>query len=299
MREGYDADDAYMMVEDEFYTVAQSNTAHLHHAEYKRLMRKAQNATPKPLPELSSGMSSDVRQKLRRAQLEQKQKAALCGLGTTARSVVGEEDDLIDETRVDDPWSGTSLAGLMAEGSQTRTSLVGLERVSSTTRAARGYSKGQTAGRSPDVQQQKQRLNSTTTRTGSGYNHGYHARGQISLADAAEDDDDARFAKKRKTEPEDKPVRRPDQDKTPVKVAPSGTKAPQARRIKRSLIDDLEDDLSDPPIYEPPPSLPSQRPKTSASTSRLTKVKRESPDDQKKKKDRRSRLDEVPVFMIS
>ncbi|RMZ90288.1 hypothetical protein DV736_g2469, partial [Chaetothyriales sp. CBS 134916] len=46
MQEGYDADDIWMMVEDEFQTLAHSFTRHLHHAEYKRLMIKAKHDAP-------------------------------------------------------------------------------------------------------------------------------------------------------------------------------------------------------------------------------------------------------------
>ncbi|PNS18427.1 hypothetical protein CAC42_6244 [Sphaceloma murrayae] len=41
MREGYSADDIYMMVEDEFMSTAQQFTQHLHRAEYKRLQKQA------------------------------------------------------------------------------------------------------------------------------------------------------------------------------------------------------------------------------------------------------------------
>ncbi|KAF4549169.1 Hypothetical protein D9617_23g005840 [Elsinoe fawcettii] len=41
IREGYSADDIYMMVEDEFLSTAQLYTQHLHHAEYQRLKKLA------------------------------------------------------------------------------------------------------------------------------------------------------------------------------------------------------------------------------------------------------------------
>ena len=44
MMSGYDQDDIYMMVEDEFQSVAQEFTRHLHRAEYRRLRARAKEA---------------------------------------------------------------------------------------------------------------------------------------------------------------------------------------------------------------------------------------------------------------
>src|ERR1700760_3691392 len=41
MIDGYDADDGWRMVEDEFFLTARRFTAHLHQAEYKRLNKLA------------------------------------------------------------------------------------------------------------------------------------------------------------------------------------------------------------------------------------------------------------------
>ncbi|KIX04425.1 uncharacterized protein Z518_05293 [Rhinocladiella mackenziei CBS 650.93] len=133
MREGYDGDDIYVMVEDEFYTIAQSYTAHLHHAEYKRLVKQAREAAPKALPEPTSPMSNEAKKRLQMATLQKKQKDTLHQvLGKTSV----EEDE---EDNVIDLWSGTSLAPLMTSNTQERTSLIGLERMSSSTRAGLGY----------------------------------------------------------------------------------------------------------------------------------------------------------------
>ena len=50
-----------------------------------------------------------------------------------------------EEDKVDDPWRGTALAGLIALGSQERPSLKGLEKMPSSTRAAQGFSKAEAA----------------------------------------------------------------------------------------------------------------------------------------------------------
>ncbi|KIW97838.1 uncharacterized protein Z519_01422 [Cladophialophora bantiana CBS 173.52] len=138
MREGYDGDDIYIMVEDEFQTVAQAYTAHLHHAEYKRLVKQAREAAPKALPEPTSRMAEKTKRRLRSAALHNKQKETL-------RRVAGNstlEDDE-DEDKITDLWSGTSLAPLMARSGQQKMSLVGLEGISSTTKAGMGLARSQ------------------------------------------------------------------------------------------------------------------------------------------------------------
>ncbi|KAK5224725.1 hypothetical protein LTR72_004506 [Exophiala xenobiotica] len=135
MHEGYEADDIYIMVEDEFYTVAQTYTAHLHLAEYKRLVKQAREAPPKALPEPKSPMSRQAKQRLKSDALQLKQKDALQKvLGSTMEAEEEEEED-----KVADLWSGTSLAPLMAGGNQEKTSLLGLERMSSNTKAGMGF----------------------------------------------------------------------------------------------------------------------------------------------------------------
>jgi len=138
MLEGYNADDAYIMVEDEFQAVAQAFTARLHQAEYKRLMRKAKEAPPKELPEPAPGMSIETKKQLERSRLLERQRSSLQDVTNGG----AEEEDLDDE-KVDDPWSGTHLAGLMGGSRQSKTSLVGLERMTSNTRAAQGFGRGE------------------------------------------------------------------------------------------------------------------------------------------------------------
>jgi hypothetical protein len=139
MREGFENDDIWMMVEDEFQSLAQSFTAHLHRAEYKRLMKKAKEAPPRSLPEPASPISKETQRKLQRRALVDKQNTALQSV-TAASRIDGLSDDQ-EEDKVEDPWRGTALAGLMALGSQEKTSLKGLEKLPSSTRAAQGFSK--------------------------------------------------------------------------------------------------------------------------------------------------------------
>lgn len=133
MRKGYDDDDVYIMVEDEFQSLAQSYTAHLHEAEYLRVKREARSKR-KELPEPTSPMSKEAKRRLQSAALQKKQAEVL-------DQTAGKSPTEQDEDRTADLFSGTSLAPLMAQSSQQKRSLVGLERVQSTTRAGLGYSR--------------------------------------------------------------------------------------------------------------------------------------------------------------
>jgi hypothetical protein len=142
MIEGYEDDDIWMMVEDEFQTLANSFTAHLHHAEYKRLMKRARDAPRKQPPEPTSPMSKETKRKLQRAELEKKQQDVLNRVASRAR-VDDTAEDAEEEDKVEDPWRNTTLAGLMAVGSQEKKSLKGLEKLPSSTRASKGFSKAE------------------------------------------------------------------------------------------------------------------------------------------------------------
>src|SRR4051812_120277 len=77
MHEGYDADDIFMIVEDEFQSVAQSFTHHLHHAEYVRMMKKARTASP-PTPAIPlNGIRAETRNKLEAKNLSSRQNKAV------------------------------------------------------------------------------------------------------------------------------------------------------------------------------------------------------------------------------
>jgi hypothetical protein len=141
MREGYDNDDIYIMVEDEFHSMAQNFTNHLHHAEYERLKKKAKDMAP-PTFQPTAHMRIEARKKLEARALRARQKDALGNL-TNGVSLSADED-----SEQDDPWLGTSLAGLMTDvNNQKKTALVGLEKVQSSTRASKGFGRG--IGNSP------------------------------------------------------------------------------------------------------------------------------------------------------
>jgi len=145
MHEGYDADDIFMIVEDEFQTVAQSFTHHLHHAEYVRMKKKARTAPPPTSTILLNGMRAETRNKLEAKDLSSRQNRAIKDMIGVSGLASPEEEE---EEKTNDPWQGTSLAGLMSkDGTQSRTALVGLAQIPSSTRAARGFGRGEAESR--------------------------------------------------------------------------------------------------------------------------------------------------------
>ena len=160
MHEGLDADDIYVMVEDEFYATAKTFTQHLHHAEYQRLKNSAKmrnasalNNIMRPTDSITA-MREETKKKKEAESKAMKHKAALEKIkaqGGSKRLRTGDSDDESDLEAVtpDDPWVGTNLQSLMVNPRKNGTSLTGLDRIKSSTRAAAGYSKPN--HRSPQV----------------------------------------------------------------------------------------------------------------------------------------------------
>ncbi|RMD42708.1 hypothetical protein DV735_g2434, partial [Chaetothyriales sp. CBS 134920] len=141
MRAGYDADDIWMMVEDEFETLAHSFTRHLHHAEYRRLMQKAkQDAAQRKSHQL---LPDDDQHPAKRRMLERNALSALQQdsldrilLGSNKAGNNNSNNNNSRHRNAQDPWRGTSLQGLMATGNQQqRRSLKGLDRMPSSTQS--------------------------------------------------------------------------------------------------------------------------------------------------------------------
>ena len=147
MRPGYDADDLYRMVEDEFYDIAQKYTSHLHYAEYQRLKTQTkQSAFQKTLAmkrPVDGKTVLDMATKKKQEAVEQANRTnqAVKNLTSKARNNAGtdeESEDLVEEADRD-PWVGTSLHGLMSGEPRKSTALVGLDGVRSHTKAAKGF----------------------------------------------------------------------------------------------------------------------------------------------------------------
>ncbi|KAL8931546.1 MAG: hypothetical protein Q9211_006882 [Gyalolechia sp. 1 TL-2023] len=179
MHEGLSHDDIYIMVEDEFLATAQLFTSHLHHAEYVRLKNaaKARNAalsnTARPTDSITAMRVETMKKKQAEARAG-KNKSALDEMKANARENIAVNDNHTDEEEEESdaekaPWVGTSLQGLMAPAArkQNLTSLSGLHRTKSSTRAAKGYSKPDDSQQSPSQRDSYQVGRSTTSRPSS------------------------------------------------------------------------------------------------------------------------------------
>jgi hypothetical protein len=132
MREGFEADDIWMMVEDEFNEVAKAFSAHLHQAAYERRVKAAKEAPPKSPPVPASPMSKATKRRLGQDMLHARQAASLTSIGIEREAAHSHEPD-------DDPWRGTYLSPLVSAGNQRKVSLKGLDRIPSFSRAAQGF----------------------------------------------------------------------------------------------------------------------------------------------------------------
>ena len=140
MRDGLDKDDIYVMVEDEFLSTAKTFTRHLHHAEYRRLKAVARlrnasvsNGLSRPV-DGTTMMSLELRKRKERETILGKQRAILKS-GNNAGS-----DREMEDSRDEDLWKGTNLSSLMSPSKWQNKALLGLDGLSSSTRAAAGYS---------------------------------------------------------------------------------------------------------------------------------------------------------------
>lgn len=151
MLDGLDQDDIYIMVEDEFHTIARTFTQHLHHAEYVRLKNLARSRNASTASKISRPVDSitairaETKKKKEAELREAKNKTALEQLKSTARARIlsSEDSDLSEpEDKDEGHWKGTPLQGLMTTSPhKNHTSLTGLQSIKSTTRAAAGFSK--------------------------------------------------------------------------------------------------------------------------------------------------------------
>lgn len=143
--EGLDHDDAWIMVEDEFYAVAQSFTQHLHYAEYLRRKKEAKAQGADAIRELErptdgrTTIPGNLQRRKDAEALAARQKAGLEQI-SGHEDKDGDEDEDEDET---DTWAGTHLQGFITSPRKMR-SLLSAHGLKSSTRAAAGF--GQAAG---------------------------------------------------------------------------------------------------------------------------------------------------------
>jgi hypothetical protein len=140
MVEGMEDDDKYRMVEDEFLTIAQSFTVHLHAAEYKRQQKMARTRNAETISSISrpvtGKMPDQTKRKLEAIERAKSQKTIVESL--VGKKAAGAElsDDSDDDTGL--PYFGTSLHGLMDSPSRKKASLKKIS-ATVTTRAAAGF----------------------------------------------------------------------------------------------------------------------------------------------------------------
>ena len=130
MIDGFDADDGWRLVEDEFETTARLFTRHLHQAEYQRQKDLARTRNQSTVDAIAGLAHDDDNANITRAVTHENTKVN----GQRAHATHGRNDDpLLSDPR---------LAGLMSS-KRTAAPLSKIDALHSTSRAAYGFSKGQ------------------------------------------------------------------------------------------------------------------------------------------------------------
>jgi hypothetical protein len=138
MVEGMENDDKWRMVEDEFLTVAQTFTVHLHAAEYKRQQKMVKSRNADTINSISrpvtGKMPEHTKRKLEAVARAKNQKSAV---EEVAFRKAEDDDDSDDGGGL--PYFGTTLHGLMDSPRKKATSLAKSGTIIATTRAAAGF----------------------------------------------------------------------------------------------------------------------------------------------------------------
>lgn len=140
MRDGLENDDKYRLVEDEFLSIAQKFTVHLHAAEYKKQQKMVQSQNAQTIKSISRpavGVMPDHTKRRKEAD----------GRAETQRKVLGgmlEKADKTDKSDDSDsadglPYIGTTLHGLMDSPRRRGILLSKFAPVTTQTRSAAGY----------------------------------------------------------------------------------------------------------------------------------------------------------------
>ena len=142
MREGLDADDIYILVEDDFLATARLFTAHIHHAEYTRLKRQARSRRAGAMPErprpVDARPPASPQAKAMRAQSAERKKTEQAQRpDVTAK----EPKEKKASAGMEDLWKGSELHGLLTGQSQAPQPLKIPRGAPPKTRAAAGFSR--------------------------------------------------------------------------------------------------------------------------------------------------------------
>ncbi|KFX93468.1 hypothetical protein O988_06817 [Pseudogymnoascus sp. VKM F-3808] len=146
MIDGFNNDDRYRMVEDEFLDVAKEFTQHLHTAEYLRMKNNARAQNAATINSISrpvtTKMGGQTRRKVESVARAKKQADAIKDIhGDQPREELEGDSD-----ESQGPWLGTALHGLMERPRASAMPLTDISGFSSTSKAAAGY-KGSSVGR--------------------------------------------------------------------------------------------------------------------------------------------------------
>lgn len=302
-----------MMVEDEFYAVAQRFTQHLHYAEYVRRTKEVKSQNAARIPDIArptdgiTPMSEETKKKKEAEALAARQKAGMEQVQETTGHREGSDDN--DDDDDDDMWAGTSLHDLMTSPRKAR-SLVGDTRgIKSATRAAAGY-----------VQTSQNSVTTAGPLSSSPLGHRQQERQHQVVLDetASEDDDDLDIQPtitfKRTVHDINTPKTEPKTERSnissiaPTKSIPANNstrnseKANQTPSInarnktqavfnprKKLLFDDFDE------LPEPKSNISMQAQKSKSSSIASTPNGSRSGDNKESKK---SRLNEVPMFLL-
>ncbi|CAG8034057.1 unnamed protein product [Penicillium salamii] len=133
---GLHRDDRWVMVEDEFYAVAQTYTQHLHYAEYVRRRKEVKENHGIPAEDIER--PTDDRTPLPQRVETQRELNTLRERQTSGLAHLVEERSNEVEGDDDELWVGTHLHGFMSSPRKSR-SLAGHQIPKSSTRAAAGF----------------------------------------------------------------------------------------------------------------------------------------------------------------
>ena len=313
------------MVEDEFYAVAQTFTQHMHYAEYVRRTKeaKAQNAAriqdiAQPTDGVSS-LHSETRKKKEAEALAARQKEGL-GQLEDGNGDGGDAEKSGGLERGEESWAGTSLYDLMMSPRKAR-SLVGSRGIKSSTRAAAGYvqtsqqSGSSAAGAPPSSPSGRTREQVTVfDETASENDDDLDVQPGSTFKRTLEDIKAHKTEKSQPTKPSIAPTKYVSYEPvktTQSKATPSSISArsinyptiPQPR--KRMIFDDGFDRLPEPePNDVSMQDTPAKRDPPPQSSSSSSTGNKQSPnnlggvDNNPKLESKRSRLNEVPTFLL-
>jgi hypothetical protein len=136
MREGYTADDAWMMVEDEFVDTARMFTAPIHRSEYERLKRLSKSRGAETLEAIARSTDGRTAQSVS-TKLKREAEGHRTKFHDGMKNILRDESEGEDDEYMQDP----QLAGLMTGSQPITQELTGTAKVRSNTRAAAGFSK--------------------------------------------------------------------------------------------------------------------------------------------------------------